>query len=102
MTTEPRTADADLASRLREGDVTAYEELYRRHGARLYNLACRMLRHSMRRARWVIGFESSPAFEWKSYLDSKVVHFAYFYLLWLHILLAVKAPSITRASSVVP
>jgi RNA polymerase sigma-70 factor (ECF subfamily) len=43
MTTEPRTADADLASRLREGDVTAYEELYRRHGARLYNLACRML-----------------------------------------------------------
>ena len=43
MTTEHRTADADLASRLREGDVTAYEELYRRHGARLYNLAYRML-----------------------------------------------------------
>jgi RNA polymerase sigma-70 factor (ECF subfamily) len=32
-----------LASRLREGDVTAYEELYRRHGTRLYNLAYRML-----------------------------------------------------------
>lgn len=31
---------------------------------------------------------------WRSYLDSKVLHFAYFYLLWLHILLAVKAPSI--------
>lgn len=30
---------------------------------------------------------------WREYLDSKVVHFAYFYLLWLHILLAVKAPS---------
>ena len=31
---------------------------------------------------------------WRSYLDAKVVHFAYFYLLWLHILLALKAPGI--------
>ena len=30
---------------------------------------------------------------WRSYLDSKVLHFAYFYVLWVHILLAVKAPS---------
>ena len=43
MASEQRTADADLASRLRDGDVSAYEELYRRHGARLYNLAYRML-----------------------------------------------------------
>jgi RNA polymerase sigma-70 factor (ECF subfamily) len=42
MTSEPR-AETELASRLREGDVTAYEELYRRHGTRLYNLAYRML-----------------------------------------------------------
>lgn len=31
---------------------------------------------------------------WRTYLDSKVVHFAYFYLLWVHILLALKAPMI--------
>lgn len=30
---------------------------------------------------------------WRSYLDSKLLHFAYFYVLWVHILLAVKAPS---------
>jgi uncharacterized membrane protein YcfT len=30
---------------------------------------------------------------WREYLDTKVVHFAYFYVLWLHILLAVKAPT---------
>lgn len=35
---------------------------------------------------------------WRSYLDSKVVHFAYFYLLWLHILLLVKAPAIIAES----
>jgi len=34
------------------------------------NLACRLLRLSDHRPRWVIGFDSSPAFEWKSYLDS--------------------------------
>ena len=43
MTSEHRAADDALAARLRDGDVTAYEELYRRHGARLYNLAFRML-----------------------------------------------------------
>lgn len=42
-TSETRTADAELAARLREGDTAAYEELYRRHGSRLYNLAYRML-----------------------------------------------------------
>ena len=43
MPSEHRTADAELASRLRQADLEAYEELYRRHGARLYNLAHRML-----------------------------------------------------------
>ncbi|MGQ0672248.1 MAG: acyltransferase family protein [Hyphomicrobium sp.] len=28
---------------------------------------------------------------WREYLDSKVLHFAYFYLLWMHILLLAKA-----------
>ena len=43
MSSEHRAADAELAARLREGDTSAYEDLYRRHGARLYNLAYRML-----------------------------------------------------------
>jgi uncharacterized membrane protein YcfT len=30
---------------------------------------------------------------WRNYFDSKVLHFVYFYVLWVHILLAVKAPS---------
>ncbi|MCU0255305.1 MAG: RNA polymerase sigma factor [Vicinamibacterales bacterium] len=42
-TSETRMAEADLAARLRAGDTRAYEELYRRHGPRLYNLAYRML-----------------------------------------------------------
>ena len=29
---------------------------------------------------------------WRSYLDTKVVHFAYFYLIWVHIQLGLKAP----------
>lgn len=29
---------------------------------------------------------------WRSYLDTKVVHFVYFYLLWVHIQLGLKAP----------
>jgi uncharacterized membrane protein YcfT len=29
---------------------------------------------------------------WRSYLDTKVIHFAYFYLLWVHIQLGLKAP----------
>jgi uncharacterized membrane protein YcfT len=32
--------------------------------------------------------------EWRWFLDRKIVHFAYFYLLWLFILLAAKAPSL--------
>jgi uncharacterized membrane protein YcfT len=32
--------------------------------------------------------------DWRSYADRKVVHFAYFYLLWLTIQFAFKAPSI--------
>lgn len=31
--------------------------------------------------------------DWKLYLDRKVVHFAYFYVLWMTIQFAVKAPS---------
>jgi RNA polymerase sigma-70 factor (ECF subfamily) len=38
-----RTADAELLSRCRGGDLAAFEELYRQHGGRLYNLAYRML-----------------------------------------------------------
>ena len=30
--------------------------------------------------------------DWRTYLDRKVVHFAYFYLLWTAIQFAVKAP----------
>jgi uncharacterized membrane protein YcfT len=37
---------------------------------------------------------------WRNYLDTKVVHFAYFYLLWVHILLAFKAPVIVAESGV--
>jgi hypothetical protein len=33
------------------------------------NLACRWLNVRGMRLPWVIGFESSPAFEWKSYLN---------------------------------
>jgi RNA polymerase sigma-70 factor (ECF subfamily) len=43
MTIERRVPDAELAARLREGDVAAYEELYRQHASRLYNLAYRMM-----------------------------------------------------------
>ena len=37
---------------------------------------------------------------WRSYLDAKVAHFAYFYLLWAHILLALKAPSMIGEAGV--
>jgi len=33
---------------------------------------------------------------WRSYLDSKVVHFAYFYVLWMTIAFALKGPSLVR------
>src|SRR5476651_344859 len=32
--------------------------------------------------------------DWRTYLDRKVVHFAYFYLLWMTFQFAVKAPGI--------
>lgn len=31
---------------------------------------------------------------WRAYLDTKVVHFAYFYVLWVTIQFAFKAPGI--------
>ena len=33
---------------------------------------------------------------WRTYLDSKVVHFAYFYVLWVNIQFAMKAPGLVR------
>jgi RNA polymerase sigma-70 factor, ECF subfamily len=40
--TPSRSGDLQLAGRIRAGDGTAFEELYRQYGARLYNLAYRM------------------------------------------------------------
>jgi len=37
-----RTADLELARRCQKGDAAAFEELYRQHAGRLYNLAFRM------------------------------------------------------------
>jgi RNA polymerase sigma-70 factor (ECF subfamily) len=37
-----KNADLELAGRIRSGDGAAFEELYQRHAARLYNLAYRM------------------------------------------------------------
>jgi RNA polymerase sigma-70 factor, ECF subfamily len=37
-----RTADLELAGRIRSGDAGAFEELYQQHASRLYNLAFRM------------------------------------------------------------
>jgi RNA polymerase sigma-70 factor (ECF subfamily) len=37
-----RAADLELAKRCRNGDAGAFEELYRQHAGRLYNLALRM------------------------------------------------------------
>lgn len=39
---EARSADVSLVERCRRGDQQAFEELYRRHAGRLYNLAYRM------------------------------------------------------------
>jgi RNA polymerase sigma-70 factor, ECF subfamily len=41
-TGDVRSADLDLAGRIRSGDGGAFEELYRQHATRLYNLAFRM------------------------------------------------------------
>jgi RNA polymerase sigma-70 factor, ECF subfamily len=38
-----RAADLELAQRCRHGDATAFEELYRAHAGRLYNLVFRMV-----------------------------------------------------------
>ena len=37
---------------------------------------------------------------WRTFLDGKVLHFAYFYLLWTHILIALKAPGLIGDSGV--
>jgi RNA polymerase sigma-70 factor (ECF subfamily) len=37
-----KAADAELITRCRNGDLGAFEELYRQHASRLYNLASRM------------------------------------------------------------
>ncbi len=37
---------------------------------------------------------------WRSYLDTKVLHFAYFYVLWLTIQFATKAPSMVAENGV--
>jgi uncharacterized membrane protein YcfT len=38
--------------------------------------------------------------DWRTYLDRKVVHFAYFYLLWMTIQFVVKAPGIAAGAGV--
>jgi RNA polymerase sigma-70 factor, ECF subfamily len=39
----PRQEDLALVERCRQGDLTAFEEVYRAHSGRLYNVAFRML-----------------------------------------------------------
>jgi RNA polymerase sigma-70 factor (ECF subfamily) len=43
MTGDARTDDAALATRIAGGDLSAFEEVYRVHASRLYNLTWRML-----------------------------------------------------------
>jgi len=43
MGQETHTADLELAARLKAGDLKAFEDAYRQHGTRLYNVALRML-----------------------------------------------------------
>ena len=38
-----RSADLELVGRIRAGDGTAFEQLYKQHSTRLYNLASRMM-----------------------------------------------------------
>ena len=40
--------------------------------------------------------------DWRTYLDRKVVHFAYFYLLWVTIQFGFKAPSLCRRERLEP
>ena len=42
VTATPAGTDADLVSRSLDGDVDAFETIYRQHSARIYTLACRM------------------------------------------------------------
>jgi RNA polymerase sigma-70 factor, ECF subfamily len=43
MSDAGRAAEAELVERCRNGDVGAFEDLYRQHSTRLYNLAFRMV-----------------------------------------------------------
>ena len=43
MGEETRSVDAELVARMKAGDLAAFEEVYRQHGRRLYNLGLRML-----------------------------------------------------------
>jgi RNA polymerase sigma-70 factor (ECF subfamily) len=42
-TGDVRSADLELVGRIRSGDGTAFEALYKQHSTRLYNLASRMI-----------------------------------------------------------
>ena len=43
LTGDVKAADLDLVRRCKQGDATAFEELYRAHSARLYSLLLRMV-----------------------------------------------------------
>ncbi len=43
LTGDVKSADLELIGRIRAGDGTAFETLYRQHATRLYNLASRMI-----------------------------------------------------------
>jgi RNA polymerase sigma-70 factor (ECF subfamily) len=43
MSSETRPADIDLVNRIRGGDLTAFEDVYRQHGPRLYNVVLRLV-----------------------------------------------------------
>jgi RNA polymerase sigma-70 factor (ECF subfamily) len=43
MSGDTRAAELELVRRMRAGDLLAFEDVYRQHGTRLYNLAVRML-----------------------------------------------------------
>ena len=43
QTGDVKNADLELVGRIRSGDGTAFEALYRQHATRLYNLASRMM-----------------------------------------------------------
>jgi RNA polymerase sigma-70 factor (ECF subfamily) len=43
LSRDVRSADLDLVGRIRAGDGPAFEQLYKQHSTRLYNLASRMM-----------------------------------------------------------